>query len=53
MVSARIAGAMAVVRLSPEDPVARGMDLSLQFDLMKLHVFDAATGDRIETVSTS
>lgn len=53
MVSARIAGAMAVVRLSPEDPVARGMDLPLQFDRMKLHVFDAATGDRIKTVSTS
>ncbi|MEO9897414.1 MAG: sn-glycerol-3-phosphate ABC transporter ATP-binding protein UgpC [Paracoccaceae bacterium] len=49
MVSAKIAGAMAVVRLSPETPVARGMDLSLCFDRAKLHVFDERTGDRIAT----
>ena len=47
MVSARIEGAMAVVRLSPEQPVARGMDLPLRFDRSKLHVFSAKTGDRI------
>jgi len=47
MVSAKIANAMAVVRLSPETPVARGMELSLRFDRTKLHVFDASTGSRI------
>ena len=49
MASVRIAGAMAVVRLSPEDPVARGMALSLKFDRRKLHLFNAKTGDRIAT----
>ena len=47
MVSVRIAGAMAVVRLSPEDPVARGMALPLRFDRAKLHLFNAKTGERI------
>ncbi|MCJ7874352.1 sn-glycerol-3-phosphate ABC transporter ATP-binding protein UgpC [Phaeobacter sp. J2-8] len=49
MVSVRIAGAMAVVRLSPETPVARGMSLPLRFDRSKLHLFDAETGNRIDT----
>jgi multiple sugar transport system ATP-binding protein len=48
MVSARIAGAMAVVRLSPEVAVARGMALPLRFDRSKLHLFSAASGARIE-----
>ncbi|MFN4154701.1 MAG: ABC transporter ATP-binding protein [Paracoccaceae bacterium] len=47
MVSCRIAGTMAVVRLSPEVPVARGMQLALRFDRRKLHLFDAASGNRI------
>jgi multiple sugar transport system ATP-binding protein len=45
MVSARVCGAMAVIRLSPETPVARGMDLPLRFDRQKLHLFNAQTGD--------
>ena len=48
MVSARIAGAMAVVRLNPEVAVARGMALPLRFDRSKLHLFNAASGARIE-----
>lgn len=48
MVSARIAGAMAVVRLSPEVAVARGMVLPLRFDRSKLHLFKASGGERIE-----
>ncbi|MEP2783272.1 MAG: sn-glycerol-3-phosphate ABC transporter ATP-binding protein UgpC [Pseudoruegeria sp.] len=51
MVSAKVAGTMAVVRLSPETPVARGMNLSLRFDRTKLHLFDANTGDRIPTLA--
>ncbi|MGY9049900.1 hypothetical protein P775_23440 [Puniceibacterium antarcticum] len=50
MVSAKIAGVMAVVRLSPETPVARGMDLPLRFDRSKLHLFSTKTGERIKTV---
>ena len=53
MVSCRIAGTMAVVRLSPEVPVARGMELALRFDRRKLHLFDAMTGNRIESTPLS
>ncbi|MDO8881650.1 ABC transporter ATP-binding protein [Pseudotabrizicola sp.] len=52
MVSCKIAGTMAVVRLSPEVPVARGMDLHLRFDRRKLHVFDAKTGNRIRSAAS-
>ncbi|MDF2374310.1 MAG: sn-glycerol-3-phosphate ABC transporter ATP-binding protein UgpC [Rhizobiaceae bacterium] len=48
MVSCPIGGTMAVVRLAPEVPVARGMELNLSFDRNKLHLFDAHTGDRIK-----
>lgn len=51
MVSARVAGAMTIVRLSPETPVARGMNLSLCFDRNKLHIFHAETGNRVDTIS--
>ncbi|WP_146588561.1 ABC transporter ATP-binding protein [Puniceibacterium confluentis] len=47
MVSARIAGITAVIRLSPETQVTRGMKLSLRLDRSKLHVFDADSGERI------
>lgn len=47
MVSACVAGAMTIIRLSPETPVARGMNLSLRFERKKLHLFNAKTGDRI------
>lgn len=47
MVSAKVAGTMAVVRLSPETPVARGMELPLRFVRTKLHIFDAETGNRV------
>ncbi|WP_226781186.1 ABC transporter ATP-binding protein [Oceaniglobus trochenteri] len=53
MVSARIAGAMAVVRLTPETPVARDMALPLRFDRAKLHLFHAGTGDRIASESAA
>jgi multiple sugar transport system ATP-binding protein len=49
MASVRIAGTMAVVRLSPETSVARGMTLPLRFDRAKLHVFHASSGLRVET----
>jgi ABC-type sugar transport system ATPase subunit len=51
MVSARVAGTMAVIRLSPETPVAQGMDLHLRFDHSKLHIFNAETGNRISATS--
>lgn len=47
MVSAKVAGTMAVIRLSPEKTVARGLELPLRFDRTKLHIFDAKTGNRI------
>lgn len=50
MVSARVAGAMTIIRLNPETPVARDMDLSLCFDRKKLHLFHAETGDRIDSI---
>jgi len=50
MVSTRICGTMAVVRLSPETPVVRNMELPLRFDRRKLHVFHAGTGERIASL---
>ncbi|QHQ34308.1 ABC transporter ATP-binding protein [Algicella marina] len=49
MVSCRIAGTMAVVRVPPETPVARKMPLHLAFERSKLHLFHAETGERIPT----
>jgi ABC-type sugar transport system ATPase subunit len=51
MVSARVADTMAVIRLSPETPVAQGMDLHLRFDHSKLHIFSADTGNRISATA--
>jgi len=53
MVSARICGTMAVVRLSPETPVARNMELPLRFDRRKLHVFHAGAGERIASLGAA
>jgi multiple sugar transport system ATP-binding protein len=47
MVSCKIAGTMAVVRLAPEIRIARNMDLPLRFERSKLHLFNTQTGDRI------
>lgn len=47
MVSCNIAGCLAVVRLPPEIPVARNMDLPLRFERRKLHLFNAQTGERV------
>ncbi|MEO9299803.1 ABC transporter ATP-binding protein [Devosia alba] len=50
MVSCAIAGTTAVVRLAPEEPVARNMDLALRFDRKKLHLFHADSGNRISAI---
>ncbi|ONH81294.1 sn-glycerol-3-phosphate ABC transporter ATP-binding protein UgpC [Roseomonas mucosa] len=52
LVHVRVAGQPLIVQRSVETPIARGDHLSLGFPPAKLHVFEVATGRRLDPIAS-